>query len=291
MLKNKTKMMSKEKKFIFETFRVCFDFINPKLNNFSEFSKFTSKLKQRETNIQYCFDVELDKMINKLVEKHKMEGNIFSEESGFYNWGGKKYRIVYDPLCNSSLAAKTFLEAACGISIFDYDYKLILSAILDYQTGIMAIVENKKTDFYQLQSRKKIRFDFDKTGTIEKNWIVFTLENKKERSHLNMNDKIMESLKNSGRILIGSGHIYWLRLAMGVIGGYTDPFGGEKLYEMFASSVAQGAGAIVTDISGKNFDPGKYLKIFENNPDFIYYPVAAVNKKIHLELLKGLTKN
>ena len=69
---------------------------------------------------------------------------------------------------------------------------------------------------------------------------------------------------------------------------YLDPFGGEKLYEMFACTVAQYAGCTVSDLSGNQFDPTNYLKIFEEDQNFIYYPVASKNETLHKQVLNSL---
>ncbi len=199
--------------------------------------------------------------------------------------GEKKYRVVYDPFCNSSLASRTFLDAAVGISIFDYNYKFITSAIMDYQLGIVGIVEDGVTNFYQIQTRNRLEFERDVVEKIENATVIITLETREERKGL---DKARHILDNAKRIIISSGHIYWLRLATGKIEAYLDPFGGEKLYEMFACTVAQNAGCVVTDLSGEKFDPSKFLKTFEENKDFIYYPVAAANERLHQEVLSRL---
>lgn len=275
------------KQFIFATFEEAFDYMRPSLSNYQEFSKTLSgQIKIKEGgNIQYSFDVELDKIVKNKIEEFDITGRIFSEESGFFEFGESKYRVVYDPFCNSSLASRTFHEAAIGISIFSYDYKFITSAIMDFQTGIVAMVEDGKTNFYQIQSKEKIEFNETQNETLENSWIVITLENQKEREHTN---KASEILGKAKRIIISSGHIYWLKLATRTIDAYLDPFGGEKLYEMFACTVAQNNGCIVSDLTGKHFDPVENLKIFETDPDYIYYPVAATNKILHEEILKNI---
>lgn len=95
-------------------------------------------------------------------------------------------------------------------------------------------------------------------------------------------------MTNSGRIIINSGHLDWLRLATGAIDAYLDPFGGEKLYEMFACSVAQNNGCVVTNLQRKIFNPEINLKIFDNDPNYIYYPVAARSKVLHSQIIKGI---
>lgn len=272
--------------FIFSTFKEALDFINPYLSNYEEFSKSLLKeIKVKENdNVQYSFDIELDKIIKNKLKEFEISGKIFSEESGFFEFGEKKYRVVYDPFCNSSLATRAFHEAAVGISIFGYDYEFITSAIMDYQTGIVAIVEDNKTNFYQIQTKEKLIFNNSKNENLEDAWIVITLENQEERKNLKKVDRILEKAK---RIIISSGHIYWLKLAMGVIDAYLDPFGGEKLYEMFACTVAQKNGCIVTDLKGKEFEPVENLKIFEENQNYIYCPVAANDSKLHGNILKN----
>jgi fructose-1,6-bisphosphatase/inositol monophosphatase family enzyme len=156
---------------------------------------------------------------------------------------------------------------------------------MDFQTGIVGIVEDGKTNFYQIQSKEKLIFDYPKNEALENSWAVVTLENREERKDL---EKVSEMLKKTKRIIISSGHIYWLKLATGAIDAYLDPFGGERLYEMFACAVAQKNGCIVSDLTGKYFDPIENLKIFESNQDYIYYPVAATNKVLHNEILKGI---
>lgn len=273
--------------FIFSTFQEAFEFMRPGLENYQKFSMSLSqpvKIKENE-NIQYSFDIELDRLIKNNLEKFSISGKIFSEESGFFEFGKNNYRVVYDPFCNSTLATRTFQEAAVGISIFSYDYKFITSAIMDYQTGIMGIVENEKTNFYQIQSKEKLIFDYPKNKALENSWSVIALENREARKEI---DKLSEILKNSKRVVIGSGHIYWLKLAMGVIDAYADPIGGEKLYEMFACTVAQNNGCLVSDKTGKYFDPVENLKIFENDQKYIYYPVATTNEALHNQILKGI---
>jgi fructose-1,6-bisphosphatase/inositol monophosphatase family enzyme len=271
--------------FIFATFKEAFEFMRPNLSNYQEFSKALSKqVKIKENdNIQYSFDIELDKLIKDKIEEFGISGKIFSEESGFYEWGEKKYRVVCDPFCNSSLMSRTFQEAAVGISIFSYDYGFITSAIMDFQTGILGMVEDGKTKFYQIQSGEELFFNFSKNEALENSWAVATLENREERKHL---DRVSGMMEKTKRIIISSGHIYWLKLAMGVIDVYVDPIGGEKLYEMFACAVAQKSGCIVTDLTGKIFDPSESLKIFENDQNFIYCPVAATNEILHREVLE-----
>jgi len=275
------------KEFILTTLKEAFDSINPAMTNYSEFSESLSKEVQVKegNNIQYNFDLMLDGLIKENLSKFGVTGNIFSEESGFFNNGEEKYRVVYDPFCNSSLASKTFLDAAVGISIFSYDYEFITSAIMDYQTGIIAIVEDEKTKLYQIQNRKELKFERDPKENIEDSWVVITIENQEERKGLSRSMEILEKAK---RIIIGSGHIYWLRLVTGVIDVYTDPFRGEPLYEMFASTVAQKSGCIVTNVDGEAFDPSECLKIFEKNKDFVFCPVGTSNEILHKKIIASL---
>lgn len=275
--------------FIFSAFQEAFEFMRPSLSNYQEFSKTLSRQIQvkESNNIQYNFDVKLDQIIKNKIEQFNISGKIFSEESGFFEFGENSYRVVYDPFCNSSLATRTFHEAAVGISIFTYDYVFITSAIMDYQTGIVGIVENGSTNFYQIQSKEKLVFDYPKSETLENSWAVITLENHKERKDM---DKAVEILKKAKRIIISSGHIYWLKLSTGAIDAYLDPFGGEKLYEMFACTVAQHNGCVISDKTGKYFDPVENLKIFENDPNYIYYPIATTNEKLHGEILNSLVR-
>lgn len=274
--------------FLFSALKDCFDFINPPLNNYSQFSQTLGQVNQvkQGNNIQYSFDLKLDKLIRRHLEQSGISGRIFSEESGFYSWGQNQYRVVFDPFCNSSLAAKSFREAAVGLSLFAYDYTWLASAIMDYQTGLVGLAEPGETTFWQIQSQKQISLELPVPKTLADAWVVFTLENRQERSQLQAAEPI---LRQAGRILVSSGHIHWLKLAAGLIDGYLDPFGGEKLYEMFAAVVAQQAGCIVTDRSGKLFDPAQSLRTFEDNPDFIFSHVSARSEPLHRELLESLT--
>lgn len=274
-------------KFIFSTFKEAFTFMRSNLSNYQKFSKILSKQIQVKNgnNVQYNFDVELDKIVKNKIKEFNVFGRIFSEESGFYEFGKNKYRVVFDPFCNSSLASRTFHEAAIGISIFNYDYSFITSAIMDYQTGIVGIVEDDKTCFYQIQTTEKIVFDNPRNHDLENSWVVVTLENQEERQNI---DKVKEILKKSKRIIISSGHIYWLKLATGAIDAYLDPFGGEALYEMFACTVAQKNGCLVTDTKGNQFNATDNLKIFEKDQNYTYYPVASSNKKLHDKVLTGI---
>lgn len=274
--------------FIFATFHSTFEFMSSNLSNYRAFSKSLSKqIKVKEGgNIQYSFDVELDRIIKNKIKEFNISGKIFSEESGFFEFGDNKYRVIYDPFCNSSLASRTFHEAAVGISVFGYDYSFITSAVMDYQTGIVAIVEGDKTNYYQIQTSEKIIFDNPAHDDLKNSWVVVALESQENRKGLN---KLTEILQKSKRIIVSSGHIYWLKLATGFVDAYLDPITGEALYEMFACTVAQKAGCVVTDLSGKPFDAADNLKEFENNRNFIYYPVAARTQKLHTELLRSIS--
>jgi fructose-1,6-bisphosphatase/inositol monophosphatase family enzyme len=273
---------------IFEILGECFRFIQPPLVNYSLLAENLSKQVQVKDggNIQYNFDVELDRIIIAGLAKHQISGAIFSEESGFFETPGQKYRVVYDPFCNSSLASRTFHEAAIGISFFSYDYQFITSAVLDLQTGLMALVEHGKAAFYQIQTRAAVELDRPMVAQLGDAWLVITLENTDERAHL---AEATEILTRSKRIISSSGHIYWLRLAAGFVDAYLDPFGGEHLYEMFACTVAQASGCVVTDRQGTVFDPVLALKTFESNKDFVYYPVAARSARLHAEILANLS--
>lgn len=280
---------SKIEEFIFAVFFEAFNFINPYLADYSAFSKTLSKeVKVKDgKNIQYNFDLELDKIFKKKIEEHGISGRIYSEESGFYGWGDQKYRVVIDPFCNSTLASRSFHEAAAGISVFSYDYKLLASAIIDFQSGIAAIMGKDNAEFYQIQNNKKIKFNFSQPRDLKNSWIVVSLETHERRNKNNL-VKAKNIIENSGRIIINSGHIYWLRLAAGLVDGYVDVFKGQKLYEIFACAVAQKNGCVVTDEKGEKFDPVKYLKIFEEDQRFRFFPVAARNKDLHGQLLESL---
>ena len=283
-------MNSQVSQFIFSTFREAFGFMSPNLSNYQVFSQSLAKQIQVKANdnIQYSFDVELDEIVKKKMYEFQITGKIFSEESGFFEFGDRAYRVVYDPFCNSSLASLTFHEAAIGLSIFDYDYRFISSAIMDYQTGIVGIVEDGVTHFYQIQTKEEIVFNAKKQSSLENSRIVITLENAKERKGF---DRVKEIFLNPSRTIIGSGHIYWLKLAMGVIDAYLDPIGGERLYEVFASTVAQARGCIVTDIYGEKFDTSAYLRRMETDQQSLYYPVAATNEVLHAQILGMIAKS
>jgi fructose-1,6-bisphosphatase/inositol monophosphatase family enzyme len=278
------------KDFIFSSFKEVFNFVDPFLSNFDQFSRNLSKQKQIKPgdNIQYQFDIEIDKLIKKNIEEYQLTGKIFSEESGFYQFGPSKYRIVFDPFCNSSLAARTFYQAAVGLSIFTNDYQLISSAIMDYQSGITALVEDGKTNFYQIQNKNPLHFNFGKSHELKNAWVVFTLETNQERGNIAQAEKLLTKPK---RVILSSGHIYWLKLATGAVDAYLDPFGGEPMYEMFAATAAQHSGSLVTDQQGNKFDPTKQLQQFEHNPQKMYYPVGATSQKLHQQILNLLNNN
>jgi len=278
------------RKFIFSTFYELFDFMNPKLTNFGSFSKSLThiiKVKPNK-NIQYEFDVVLNRMFIKKLEEFNITGKFFSEESGFVEFGELKYRVVFDPFCNSTLASHGFHEAAVGLSIFDDNYNILTSAIMDYHNGVVGMLENGKTNFYQIQNEEALNFNKRDEVALADAWVVYTLEKYKDRNNTKFDIKLFHTCH---QLNISSGHIYWLRLAMGMIDAYLDPSGGEPLYEMFASSIAQGAGCVVTDFEGKEFNAGEYLKVFEKDPDYRYYPVAASSKKLHKEILTSLANS
>jgi len=283
--KQPTENMAQE--FIFSVFEEAFCFISPFLSNHQEFSETLSEEVKTKTgsNVQYNFDIELDEIFKKQIEKHEISGKIFSEESGFFEWGEKKFKVVFDPFCNSTLASRTFRDAAAGISLFSFDGRFIASAILDYQTGILGMANDIETKFFQIQNKEEIAFDYAPVTDISEAWIAITLENQKERGHL---EKARNILGKAKRILIGSGHAYWLRLAIGAIDAYLDPFGGEPLYEMFACAVAQKNGCIVSGIDGEEFNPEKYLRKFEEDQKLKFYPVAARNEILHKQVLESL---
>ncbi len=277
----------KEALFVKNLFKDLFEYMHPYLSNYEQFSQSLTKEINADdsSNIHYSFDIELDKLIKKALEREQMTGEIFSEESGFFTNGKPKYRIVYDPFCNSSLATMTFHESAVGITIFDYNYRFITSGILDYQTGICAIVEDGKTSFYQIQYGNKLNISPSKKSKIKDSITVITLENTFERSKYK---NVLPIIENTKRLIIGSGHYFWLKLATGFIDAYLDPFGGEQLYEMFACTVAQYAGCFVADLNGEIFDASLYLKNFEKNPKFIYYPISSCNKFLFDNLIKNI---
>lgn len=282
--------MKNTHEFYLDTFRVVREFILPYLTDYAKFSEQLA-LKvdgvERGSNIQYSFDVALDEIIKKKIEEYGLEGKVFSEESGFYVSGEKnEYRVVFDPFCNSTLASRGFLDGACGISIFSWDYKLLASGILDYQLGIFALVEkDQETKFFDVTSGAETPPKKKQAESLEESWVALAIENRSERNRYN---EVREICDQAKRLIVGSGHAYWFRMAFGTLDVYLDPLGGERLYEMFAASVAQGAGCVVTDRLGEVFDVGKYLKIFEESPEYRYYPVAASNATLHRSVLNAL---
>lgn len=266
----------------------CFNFISPKLCSYSDFNAQHAKvIKVKEAeNIQYSFDVELDQLIKK--ELVDIPAKVFSEESGWFQTKPNyQYKIIYDPFCNSSLASKSFREAAMGISLFDSDNTFLASLVLDYQTGLIGYVENSThTQFYQAQTLEKISIQYLQVNNLEESWAVITLENLVERRKLS---DLLPLLHKVGRLFVSSGHIYWLKLAMGTINLYSDPIGGEALYEMFGATIAQGAGCKVTDLSGKDFNPGLMLSEFEKNKNYLYHHISASNEFLHKQSITTLS--
>lgn len=279
--------MNKEmREFYLDTFRSVRGFILPYLTDYAKFSvQLAQKVDgvERGSNIQYSFDVVLDGIIKGKIEEHGLEGRVFSEESGFYVTGKKnEYRIVFDPFCNSTLASRGFLDGACGISVFSWDYEFLASGVLDYQLGVFAlVVDGQETKFFDVVSGLEIFSKKRDAKNLSESWVALALESKTERSGFNEVARVFNETK---RLVVGSGHIYWFRLAFGTIDAYLDLIGGEQLYEMFAASVAQGAGCIVTDKLGERFDAGKCLKRFEEDPNYRYYPIAASNEVLYKEL-------
>jgi len=91
----------------------CFEFMQEPLTNFEVFNrKLAERIMVKEGgNEQFDFDVELDNLVKELLEKHGITGWVFSEESKVFEIPGEnRYRVVYDPFCNSSLAARSFRE-------------------------------------------------------------------------------------------------------------------------------------------------------------------------------------
>lgn len=264
----------------------CFNYINPVLNNQNDFQLSLSKLVKvkQEDNVQFSFDVELDNLIKSRLLDQSMK--VFSEESGWFQTTEKpKFICVYDPFCNSSLASRTFREAAMGISIFNIDQEWITSLLLDYQSGIIGIATNERTTFYQSQTMQPLSVAKHTSSKIEDAWVVLTMENLRERSEI---ERVSELVTKSGRLIISSGHYYWLKLALGQIDAYLDPVGGEHLYEMFAAQVAIKAGCVVTDLKGNPFNPSTMLSQFISDPKYVYYPVAAQTKAIHDEIINKI---
>ncbi|MFA6160319.1 MAG: hypothetical protein WC678_04525, partial [Parcubacteria group bacterium] len=62
--------------FIFSTFQEAFEYMRPSLANYQEFSKALSKqIKVKENdNIQYSFDIELDRIIKNKIEEFGISG-------------------------------------------------------------------------------------------------------------------------------------------------------------------------------------------------------------------------
>lgn len=276
-------------KFILSAFRGAFDFINPYLGNYQQFSKTLARQKkEKETgNIQYDFDLKLDEIFKNKIKEHKIFGKFYSEESGWFELGRPTYKVIVDPFCNSTLASRTFLEAAAGISVFTGNNEFVASGIIDYQMGIAAIANEKGTSFFQVQTGDEINFDLKQKTSLAGAWISVALETKERRKkeYLEGMEKIFEE---AGRVLITSGHYVWLKLAAGFIDGYIDTAKGQKLYEMFAATVAQKSGCIVTGMKGEDFDVEKHLKIFEKDPNFRFKFVAARNKELHGQIMESL---
>lgn len=265
----------------------CFNFINPALNNQADFQfSLSNQIKvKEEENVQFSFDVELDNLIKDKLKNESFR--IFSEESGWFQTNSNpEYICIYDPFCNSSLANRTFREAAMGISIFKANHEWIYSLILDYQSGVIGLASQDNTIFYQVQSLKEIGLAKHISNSLDNAWVVLTMENKTERSEIHRFSKI---IKKSGRLIISSGHYYWLKLALGQIDAYLDPVGGEHLYEMFAAQVAIKAGCIVTDLQGKPFDVSKMLQAFILDPKYVYHPIATQTDSLNQEILSLIT--
>jgi fructose-1,6-bisphosphatase/inositol monophosphatase family enzyme len=276
--------------FILSSFREAFDFINPYLSNYSEFSKFLAKeIKEKEfNNIQYNFDLKMDEIFRNNIDKFEIAGKIYSEESGWFETKGEnRYRVVIDPFCASTLASKTFHAAAAGVSVFDYGYNFVASGILDYQNGIAAVADEKETKIYQIQEGEELKIDIPQRKSLKDSFIAVSFETK-ERRKKEHRLKMEEIFSEAERVMIGSGHYFWLKLATGYIDGYVDISKGQKLYEMFAAIVAQKRGCIVTNLGGEEFVAEKYLKIFEDNPNFRFRLVAARSKEIHKEIMNSL---
>lgn len=273
--------------FVKLAFGQAFALINPSLNNYSDFrTSLSRKIRVKEGgNEQFEFDVALDRLF--LGELAKLDGGarIFSEESGWSGPESAAYTVVFDPLCNSSLASRTFLDAAVGMTFFSGSGIWLAAVIMDYQTGIIAVAQPGETKFWQVQTGQEIHFERTIADRLEDAWVVLTMENQAERSHLAEAESLYS---RSRRLISSSGHLYWLRLAEGMIDAYADPFGGEELYEMFACTVAMQAGCVVTDRDGRPFDPAEMLRNFKQDRHYRFYPVAAGSAKLHAELLAAL---
>jgi|GEM_PF-2047887 len=266
----------------------CFNYINPYLNNYELFSNSINQLIKTKAgnNEQFQFDIELDNIIKGVIENSGLNASVFSEEGGFFNLRtGNDYYIVYDPFCNSSLASKNFREAAMGITFFNNSFDVEVSMLLDYQTGLITLLANNEVKYSQVNSVKQIQINKKLNESLKDSWVVITLENQEERKHLNQANTI---LSKSKRIFISSGHIYWHKLSTFNIDAYLDPFGGEKLYEMFPAIIIQKLGGKVTNINGDDFNSAKMLKTFLKNPDYIFYPVSATSKKLHKEIIETI---
>lgn len=66
--------------FIFSTFHEAFEFMRPSLSNYQEFSRALSKQIQvkENDNIQYSFDVELDRIIKNKIKQFGISGRVFA---------------------------------------------------------------------------------------------------------------------------------------------------------------------------------------------------------------------
>ncbi|QQR52872.1 hypothetical protein IPG36_02020 [bacterium] len=273
--------------FVRQTFAETFQFINGYLINYQEFNQQLNnriKIKAGE-NEQFEFDVALDEIYLSSLHGLSKRVRVFSEESA---WSGPEtadYTVIYDPLCNSSLAARTFLDAAVGMTFFDSQKQWLASLIMDYQTGILGVAQANGTCFWQIQSESTVSFERMAATDLSQAWVVLTLEAVDERLRRHEADEVLDTAK---RVISSSGHIYWLRLAEGTIDAYADPFGGEELYEMFACMVAIQAGCMVTDMTGQPFNPDEMLGNFEHDRHYRFYPVAARTASLHQQLLAGL---
>lgn len=268
-------------------FANAYQLIHPHLMNFESFSaQLNQRIKVKEHgNEQFEFDVALDGVVLKGIRSASLAAQVFSEESGWQDFGGHDYTIEFDPLCNSSLASRTFLDAAMGLTIFDGTDTWLASLVMDYQTGIVGVAQSNGAQFWAIASGHELTFVPTKANSMADAWVVLTLENRDERAHMNEAAGVVAVAK---RLISSSGHIYWLRLAEGTIDAYADPFGGEELYEMFACMLAIQSGCVVTDRDGKPFDPTAMLKTFRSDRHFRFYPVAAQTPALHAELLASL---
>jgi hypothetical protein len=274
-------------KFVRETMVQAYEFINPYLTNYEKFVQKMNKLVKIKSgaNEQFQFDVALDELYLHGLAGLPARVRIFSEESSWSGPESADYYVVYDPLCNSSLASRTFLDAAMGMTFFDATKNWIASIILDYQTGILGVAQRDGSKFWQVPAFNSLEFDWAAPSDLGQAWVVLTLESVAERSRRHEADRVLDTAK---RVLSSSGHLYWLRLAEGAIDAYADPFGGEELYEMFACMVAKHAGCVVTDLEGKPFDPNNMFRQFEADKHHRFYPVAARTPELHAQLLAAL---